>query len=82
MYGFSGYGTNSYATSRQTGIFGPVVRLVMRVLQNTYGIPQALMLRFPTRTLRSTYGIPQALMLRFRNSTLTNPQTNNTSLEL
>ena len=63
MYGFSGYGTNSYATSRQIGIFGPVVRLVMRVL-------------------RSTYGISQALMLRFRNSTLTNPQTNNTTLEL
>jgi hypothetical protein len=63
MYGFSGYGTNVYATPRQTGIIGPVVILAMRIL-------------------RSTYGIPQALLLRFRNSRLTNPQTNNTTLEL
>jgi hypothetical protein len=49
MYGFSGYATNSYATRRLFSgrtIIVPVVKLGMRVLQNTYGIVNALMLRF------------------------------------
>jgi len=49
MYGFSGYATNSYATRRlfSTGsIVAPIVKLATRILTNTYGIANALMLRF------------------------------------
>ena len=58
MYGFTGYGTNEYATSRRTtsGIIGPVIKLVMRMLQNTYNIEQALMLRFRNSTLSNPEG--------------------------
>jgi hypothetical protein len=34
------------------------------------------------RVLLSTYGVANGLMLRFRNTTLSNPQSNNTTLEL
>jgi hypothetical protein len=33
MYGFSGYGTNEYATSRFTGISGPIIRVANTVLR-------------------------------------------------
>ena len=65
MYGFSGYGTNSYGSERQTSVFAPlapVVKLAMRVL--TLGFSQL------------------ALLLRFRTVTLSNPETNQTTLEL
>jgi hypothetical protein len=57
MYGFSGYGTNAYATPRHSsGILGPVVVLAMRVLKNTYGIAEGLMLKFRNSTLTKPTG--------------------------
>lgn len=61
MYGFSGYGTNSYGSERQSSL-APIVKLAMRVLQ--LGFSQL------------------ALLLRFRNLTLSDPETNQTTLEL
>jgi hypothetical protein len=84
MYGFSGYGTNSYASRRPFGaiIAGPIVDLANRILQNGYGVMNTLATGVRTAVLTSTYGIVNSLMLRFRQTTLTNPATNNNSLEL
>ena len=52
MYGFSGYGTNAYASERQaSSIITPAVKLAMRILANGYNTVNALMLRFRNLTL-------------------------------
>lgn len=59
MYGFSGYGTNAYATRRlfgAGGIIAPLVTLAMRVLQSGYGVVNALMLKFRGTTLANPSG--------------------------
>lgn len=50
MYGFSGYGTSAYGSERH-GTLAPVVRFVMRTVQNGYRAVMALMLRFRNLTL-------------------------------
>ena len=84
MYGFTGYGTNEYGTSRKTtGIVGPLVDLAMSVLRNTYGVGNALALNFRATVLKSVYGVRSVLMLNFRNTTLTDSSSNITNtLEL
>jgi hypothetical protein len=52
MYGFSGYATNEYGTPRRmVNAFGPVFKLAMRAIRNTYGIGKVLMLGFKNTTL-------------------------------
>jgi hypothetical protein len=51
MYGFSGYGTNAYASERQA-IRAPIVKLAMRIVQNGYNVANAVMLRFRNLTLK------------------------------
>jgi hypothetical protein len=62
MYGFNGYGTNTYGSERQS-LLAPVVKFAMRVVQNGYNAALGL-------------------MLRFRGLTLSNPETNEHTLEL
>lgn len=62
MLGFSGYGTNAYGSERQS-LLAPVVKLAMRIVQNSYNAALGL-------------------MLRFRGLTLSNPETNERTLEL
>lgn len=50
MYGFSGYGTNSYGSERQNRI-PPVIKLAMTIIQNGYNVGMTLMLRFANVTL-------------------------------
>jgi hypothetical protein len=82
MYGFSGYATNEYGSRRFFGLTGPLVEIANRVLQNGYNVVNTLTSGLKTIVLTSTYGIMNSLMLRFRGTTLTNPSTNNNSLEL
>jgi hypothetical protein len=44
MYGFSGYGTNSYASKRQTPVLSQVIRFGARVFQSVYNIAVTFML--------------------------------------
>jgi hypothetical protein len=51
MYGFSGYATNPYASSRFSGTLGPVVKIANTILRSFYGIGTTLLLRFKNTTL-------------------------------
>lgn len=62
MYGFSGYGTNPYGSERQN-IIGPIVKLAMRIVQNSYNVVNALMLRFRNLTLSNPESKNQTLEL-------------------
>jgi hypothetical protein len=46
MYGFSGYGTNSYGSKRQSAVLAPARKLVSFILQNTYNLGMTLQLQF------------------------------------
>lgn len=63
MYGFSGYGTNEYASRRFFGttISGPIVKIAMTVWKNTYGIVQGW---------QNTYRVTNILKLLFKSTTL------------
>jgi hypothetical protein len=82
MYGFSGYGTSAYGSERQSQIAGPLVKLAVRIVQNAYNVAAKLTLQFrPVAVLRRDPS-PMALPLRFRSLTLSNPETNQRTLEL
>jgi hypothetical protein len=54
MYGFSGYGTNEYASERQaSSIIAPVVRLATRVVANAYNAALVLTLSNPSQNQRT-----------------------------
>jgi hypothetical protein len=55
MYGFSGYATNPYASSRPT-LGGPLVRVALRILQSGYSALNILRLRFRRTTLTDPSG--------------------------
>ena len=84
MYGFSGYAANSYATRRRFATIRlAAVKLGMIVLQSLYGVGEVLMLRFRNLTLSSPASISTNLLtLGIRRTTLSNPETNDTTLEL
>jgi hypothetical protein len=50
MYGFSGYGTNTYG-SKRVSLIPPVIKLAAIVLRNGYNIGVTLMLKFKNITL-------------------------------
>jgi hypothetical protein len=50
MYGYSGYGTNAYGSERQS-IIAPLVKLAMRVVQNSYNVVNTVALRFRNLTV-------------------------------
>jgi hypothetical protein len=83
MYGYSGYGTNTYAGRRFSGpaIFAPVVKLAMTVIRNTYGVVSNFRSAYGVsvavrstynvaRAFKNTYGIGTVVRLLFKNSTL------------
>ena len=79
MYGFSGYGTNSYGSERQQGsILVEAVKLGARVMQDVYGVSVAFARKAGTLTLTSLYGLANAFTRPNSSRTLEDPSQSNT----
>jgi hypothetical protein len=81
MYGYHGYATNAYGSDRQTTL-APVVKLAMRIAATGYNATITVISGIFTAALLNPYNVLPAIMLRFRNLVLSNPSTNQNTLEL
>ena len=77
MYGFSGYGTNSYGSERQSAI-SRIIQWGARVFQNVYGVALAFARSTATLTITSVYGVATAFMRPNSSRTFQDPTQSNT----
>jgi len=78
MYGFSGYGTNSYGSERQSSFLAQVVRLGARVFRDVYGAAIAFARTAGRLSITNVYGSATAFSRPNSSRTFNDPSQSQT----